>query len=200
MELVEASAIPPCCRECIPISLYTTPDERIEKLKRIAMAGSADPSVRAIAVFLAEQLRAMLGRVPTKAEVVQYLMDSLHLLVDYVPDPPGMEVFQSVRQTLAGLCGQRISTITGLRTGTGDCEDMAATLAALGLSLGIRMRPRWWAQDAPLNHVSAEADVDETGVWRPVEATLEGARFGQTPQQALATVGYHFRDRILGPQ
>lgn len=190
-------ALPSSCRECIAVDPYTTPEQRIAKLAEISRAGASNPLVVGLARNLYQHLRATLRREPTPAEMVQWLMDANHMLMDYLPDPPGEEVFQSVRWSLAGGGGSRLSPLTGEKTGAGDCEDMASTIAALGLALGIPMRCRWWQQEgAPLNHVSAEAFVD--GRWQVAEATLPGARFGEGPYEALARVGSAHRDRVLG--
>lgn len=176
----------------------TLPSEREQMLDQIAAAASRDPRVKAVADGLYAMLAARLGRAPRRPELLQWLMDSVHLLADYAPDPPGEEMFQSVQWTIGGGCGAGLSPITGRQKGCADCEDQATLLVALCLALGIRARVKWIDQEgSPLNHVSAMAELDG-GTWVCTDATIPGARPGETPNQALDRVGPGFRSRIFG--
>ncbi len=132
----------------------------------------------------------------------------IHLLVEYVGDPPGEEVFQSVEYTLTNELGREVSPLTGRRKGTADCEDLSAAVVALGLALvalgltpGLTLRNRWWNQPGAVqNHVAGEA-CDPTFVHEPcisVETTIPGALAGDDPYQALFRVGGDFRTRVFG--
>lgn len=188
--------------EEVPAS--TLPSEREAMLDRIAAAGARDPNVAVLAQSLADKLAARLGRAPTRSELIQWLMDSVHLLVDYAPDPAGREVFQSVPWTLAFACGTSTSPLTGRRKGCADCEDQAALLCALLMANGIAARVKWLDQPgSPLNHVSAVALIDgarpgDPRAWVCADATIPGARPGETPYQALERVGPGFRSRVFG--
>ena len=176
----------------------TLPSEREAMLDAIAASAARDPRVKAVADGLYTKLADRLGRAPPRPELLQWLMDSVHLLADYAPDLPGEEVFQSVQYTLWGGCGAGISPLTGQQKGCADCEDQAALLVALCLALGIRARVKWLDQPgSPLNHVSAMALLDG-GQWICTDATIPGARPGETPYQALDRVGPGFRSRIFG--
>ena len=145
-----------------------------------------------------------LGRTPTREELVQWLMDCVHLLMDYAPDPPGLEVFQTVQWSIGGQCGFSVSPITGATKGCGDCEDLATLLVCLCLCLGITARVKWIEQKgSPLNHVAAvvlfdDQRPDDPKAWRCTDATIPGARVGETPYEALDRVGPGFRSRIFG--
>jgi hypothetical protein len=91
----------------------TLPSEREEMLDLIAAAAARDPKILQVARGLYAKLAERLGRAPTRPELLQWLMDSVHLLTDYVPDEAGKEVFQSVQWTLGGRCGTTISPLTG---------------------------------------------------------------------------------------
>ena len=144
------------CPACYEVPPTTPPDERERDLMTLSRSGASDPAVRGVARALYRMAADRLGRPPTTPELVQWLMGAVHLLVDYVPDPPGREVFQTVLWTLTGGCGFGPSPLTGLRKGCGDCEDLAGLLVAFCLSLGVDAKVAWMDQPgAPLNHVTA---------------------------------------------
>lgn len=178
------------------------PQTRVALLMDYAREGAADPRVAKIARALVEARSRVIGRNLTPAEAAQALADGVHELVDYVPDPPGEEVFQSAVTTLGNACGRGPSPLTGGAKGCGDCEDLAVLLAAFCMALGIRAQVVWMEQPgAPLNHVSAQVCVDPAlpDCWQWLDATLPGARLGEHPYDALARVGDAFRARVFGP-
>jgi len=188
---------PAPCPQCFVVSPLTLPSERIAKLQALALLGADDIRVQVIARHLYQMLSDALGRPPTRLETLQWLMNALHLLCDYVPDPPGEEVFQTVQWTLGGGGGFSVSPITGRQKGCGDCEDLACALVCLCLCLGISARCFWWDQpNSPLNHVSVKAMLD--GAEIDLDATIPGARPGESPYEALARVGPDFRSRVFG--
>lgn len=169
-----------------------------------------NPRVQAVARELYGLLSRSLRRAPSPPEAMQWLMDSIHLLVQYQGDPPGEEVFQSVEYTLTNELGSEVSPLTGRRKGTADCEDLSAAVVALGramMKLGLLppfvLRNRWWNQPGAVqNHVASEAcDAGYPG--EPcvsVETTIPGARLGDSPYQALFRVGADFRQRVFGAE
>lgn len=171
---------------------------------RLARDGANDSRIQTIARGLYAMLAERLGRTPTREELVQWLMDAVHLLMDYAPDPPGLEVFQTVQWSIGGECGFSVSPITGNRKGCGDCEDLATLLVCLCLCLGITARVKWIEQKgSPLNHVAAlvlfdDQRPDDPRAWRCTDATIPGARVGETPYEALDRVGPGFRSRVFG--
>ncbi len=193
------------------IAETTPPAERERLLDLISSVGADNPNVRRMALGLYQRLTEKLGRTPSAAEVVQWLMDQIHSLVEYVPDPDGLEIFQSIEWTLGGGASTMTSPLTGHPAGIADCEDFAAAVVSLGTALarmglvpGLVLRNRWWNQPgAAQNHVAAEAchaafrtKFGERCV--AVETTIPGARLSESPMQALARIGPHFARRILG--
>lgn len=192
------------CRECYEIPPTMPPAERILRLNRESQRAAQDPSIQRLARALYTRLATRLGRAPTSTETLQELMDAIHLLVDYVPDPPGREIFQTVRSTLSNGLGRGISPLTGQLKGGDDCEGLAAAVVALGLVLGLNMGNHWYHQEgAALNHVAAEAC--DGGPWPthfgrciPIETTIPGARPGETPYDVLRRIGPAHKERIFG--
>jgi len=178
------------------------PLARLDLLMRLAAAGAADDRVKILGAGLTAMLGERLGRVPTPEELVQWLGDAVHLLVDYAPDPAGEEVLQTVLWTLGGEGGRTVSPITNAPKGGGDCEDLASLLVALCMVVGLRARVVWMEQPgSPLNHVSAQVCVDPSrgdDCWLWLDATLPGARLGENPYDALARLGPDFRSRVYG--
>jgi transglutaminase-like putative cysteine protease len=192
------------CAHCYRIEATVPPETRERMLSELADRGAKDPYVQTVARSLYGLLVARLGRAPTAVELVQWLMDQIHDLVDYVPDPDGEEIFQDVRYTLAGGSGYGTSSLSGSRRGGADCEDLATAVVSLGRVLGLRMYPKWWDQKgARLNHVAAQVCDggtirSEFGGCVSVETTIPGARVGETPYQALERVGNNFQNRVFG--
>lgn len=187
------------------------PAARERMIYGLAIVGAQNPEVRAIAERLYGQLAQNLGRAPTAVELLQWLTDRVHDLVDYIPDPPTQEIFDTVEFSLFSRTGKSVSPITGDLKGSGDCEELAKVLVAFGRILGLNVRPRWWDQPgASLNHVSAEACdggslPSDFASWPstragciPVETTVPGAIVGETPYQALARTGSMVGDRVFG--
>lgn len=189
------------CPSCVVIPPTASPSERVALLMRYAQEGARDPRVQTIAQALLAMLSQRLQRRPTSSETAQFFADALHLLTQYLPDPDGQEVFQSVQQTLGGGCGSEVSPITGKLKGCGDCEDLAAAFVALCMVVGIPSRVVWLEQPgAPLNHVSAQVRTDPARPeeWLWMETTIPGARLGENPYGALQRLGEQFRTRVFG--
>ncbi len=175
----------------------TPPADREVMLYARALSASRDPGVRRLALWVRARAAGDLGRAPSATELVQAVTDAQHELIEYAPDPPGVEVFNSVQWTLGNGLGSRVSPITERLMGRADCEDLADSACAMGIALGLDMRPKWWDQDgAPQNHVS--------GTWLAagrvitVETTLPGARVGETPQEASWRLGPDAMLRVFG--
>lgn len=176
---------------------WVPPAERERILDGYARAGAANPWVQTVARTLDAMLVRQLGREPTGLERVQWLLDCQSDLAQYKPDPEGREVFQPVVYTLGCQCATAVSVLTGLRKGVGDCEDLGAAVCALGLVLGVPMRVKWWDQPGAVqNHVSAAIITGRDPVI--VEATIPGARVGESPYEAVARVGPGYRSRVFG--
>lgn len=203
----------------VEVPATVPPPVRETLLDALAWEGANDPLVRALAARivgegsgLARCVRAD-GRatVGNPREAFQDLLTALPDLVVYTPDPDSREIFSRVRATLAPAPGTPRSRLTGAPKGRDDCEGMATLYAALARSLGLDARPVWIDQEhqgAPLNHVAAVAcglgDHAPSGAvlgsarfapagcaW--VEATIPGARVGESPPEAVAR---HGRPRI----
>ena len=189
------------CAQCVLIAPTTTPQARVKILMQLSQEGAADARVQTVVAGLVAMLAERLARNPTPAELAQWFADSVHLLMDYTPDPPGEEVFQTVVWSLGGECGRDESPITGARKGCGDCEDLASLLVAFCMVVGIRARVVWMEQPgSPLNHVSAQVWLDPNAVdgWLWLDATLPGALLGENPYAALTRLGADFRTRVFG--
>lgn len=177
---------------------WVPPAERVRILDDYSRRGAAEPWVQTVARTLDRTLARSLGREPTGMERVQWLLDCLHDLAQYKPDPPGFECFQPVIYTLGCQCATAVSVLTGLRKGVGDCEDLASAVCALGLVIGVPMRVKWWDQPGHIqNHVSGLFCPNGTDCVT-VEATIPGARVGESPYEAIARVGPGYRSRIFG--
>lgn len=192
------------CPGCYLVPATVSPVARVALLNEESRKAARNPAVQAQAHMLYRRLAARLGRGPSPRELLQELMDRVHDFVDYVPDPPGVELFQSVLSTLTNRRGRSLSPFTGQVKGGDDCEGLAAVVVAWGLVLGLNTGNRWWNQPgAALNHVSAEAC--DGGPWPtdfqtclPLETTIPQARLGESPYEALARLGPLHRQRVFG--
>jgi hypothetical protein len=177
----------------IPATMQPAARERL--LSALADEGAGDLMVQALGAALVERARQRLGRDPTDRERLQALLDGLHELVQYRPDPAGQEVFNRVVWTFTPRPFNPLSPLSGKPKGQGDCEDFATAYAALARAQGLDAHPRWVDQPgSTLNHVAAVscglADVE----FRPsgcawVETSIAGAQVGETTDQALERHG-----------
>lgn len=167
-----------------PVSLFTTPCQRVLSLEDVANdAASSLSEVRAAGRALLHAQPAGFT-VPTgslQGDRTILLADRLLSFVQsvgYHEDRPGEEWFQRPDYTL--------------RHG-GDCEDLSTLFVALAKTLGLRARLEWFTQpNASLNHVTSKVwlgpnhrvPVDEDG-WAWAETTMRGARLGECPYDAL---------------
>jgi len=143
---------------------------------------------------------------PDHRELFACLMGDVHELVDYLPDPPGEEVFQPVWSVIWNGMGRTMSPITGQRKGGDDCEGLATVFVTFARVLGYNASCVWWDQPgANLNHVAAQvcnggpigADIGSP-VCIPIETTIPGAIPGETPYDALRRIGPNYQARIFG--
>lgn len=71
----------------------------------------------------------------------------------------------------------------------GDCEDLGALFVALCGAAGIVARLVWLSQaNAPQDHVTAQVLLDGRWVW--ADASILGARLGESSYQAAARIGH----------
>lgn len=135
--------------------------------------------------------------------VAQGLLDAVHDLAEYTPDPvDGLyDFFSRVPETLRPRRGAPRSTLTGRPRGAGDCDDLTVLAVSLVRAAGIRARPEWIDQPgAFLNHVSPIVYLPTTAhpsgepAW--AESTIEGARVGEHPYRVVERLGHG--PRIFG--
>jgi transglutaminase-like putative cysteine protease len=95
------------------------------------------------------------------------LLDRVHRLVTYKPDPEGRDVFREIEWTIAN---------------GGDCEDLSALFVAMCRTAGLAARLVWLEQQsyAALNHVTAQVLLSD-GAWHWADASLPNAQLGQHP-------------------
>ncbi|MDP3274735.1 MAG: transglutaminase-like domain-containing protein [Deltaproteobacteria bacterium] len=140
------------------------PHTRIEILTQLAAQGALDREVVAFA--------RVVPREQNETHQARALLTTMHREVPYRPDPPGLEVFQDVRETLAQ---------------GGDCEDLAVLFVSLAQLLGLRARVVWLDQQihgAMLNHVYPQVWLN--GVWVDADPSVAGAELGESPMHAAA--------------
>lgn len=116
------------------------------------------------------RLREGVERLPlaSRAEVLLSRVQQL----GYRPDPQG-EWLQTGRETASR---------------GGDCEDLSALFVALCGAAGVVARMVWISQrHAPQDHVAAQVLLD--GRWRWADASIRGARLGESPYEAAARLG-----------
>jgi transglutaminase-like putative cysteine protease len=126
------------------------------------------PLVRQLAALIPHDAPAR-SRAAHVLELVQRL--------NYRPDPPGLEIFQSAEETIAR---------------GGDCEDLATLFVALARLVGLRAKIVWLNQQihgAALNHVYARVLVDAQ--WLDAECSIAGARLGEAPSDAARRLKTH---------
>jgi transglutaminase-like putative cysteine protease len=139
----------------------TPPSSRVALLDSLAEDAMQRPLVR--------QFAALLPHDGPERSRAKRALELVHKL-PYRPDPQGLEIFQSAEETIAR---------------GGDCEDLATLFVALARLVGLRAKIVWLNQQihgAALNHVFARVLVD--GGWLDAEASIAGARLGETPSDA----------------
>jgi hypothetical protein len=164
------------------------PADRIALMEAMARQGSEDPGV-SWALALVQRKASVRGSLDRRQKL-QALLDGLHGLAEYRDDPPGeLDYYGRVQWTLTPREDTRVSPLSGLRRGSGDCEDLAMAFCAFAMVVGIPARCVWLPQpNSPQNHVAAvSCDLPEGCVW--VETTLPGARVGEHPYDAYRRLG-----------
>lgn len=137
----------------------------LRRVRQVAVVGTTDPQVQALARRIYAARSTDGGRVALALALVQS--------VPYQHDPPGSDPILPVVDVLRGApC---------------DCEDRAAALVSLVWLLGLDARPAYLEQDgAREDHMSAQARVGRRWEW--ADATVSGARLGEAPWTAAARV------------
>lgn len=188
----------------IRVSPETPPAMREAMLSVLVDEGV--PAVLPIAQRVrAEAWREAPGEAPfeASARLAQRLLEAVHDLVEYQPDPVDglFDFFSRVPETLRPRRGTPRSRLTGRTQGLGDCEDMAVLACALLRAVGLRARPVWLSQPGAFqNHVALEVFLPTAAhpsglpVW--AEATIEGARVGEHPYTVVEREGHG--PRIFG--
>lgn len=139
-----------------------TPQQRLDEAVALARADLDAPALR--------RLREGTERLtpPLRAALILQRVQAL----GYHPDPEG-EWLQSGRETAAH---------------GGDCEDLAALFVVLCVAAGVPARVVWIAQPGRRqDHVAGQILLSER--WRWAEATIPGARIGESPYAAAARIG-----------
>lgn len=198
--------MPSWCERCIRIDPTVQPVDRLRILNGYCDFAVRLPFFQEIAYRILAEQKAELGRDPSASELLQRLMESVHDMVTYLPDPDGEEVFQPVLSVVTNGMGKGTSRITGLHRGGDDCEGLATVFVTLARILGFRASNVWWNQPgASLNHVAAQVCdggefPTEFGSPRciPIETTIPGALPGETPYDAIRRIGPEYRNRIFG--
>lgn len=139
-----------------------TPQQRLDEAVALARADLDAPALRRLrdgAAGLTPPLRAAL--------ILQRVQ-----ALGYHPDPEG-EWLQSGRET-----AER----------GGDCEDLASLFVVLAVAVGVPARVVWIAQPGRRqDHVAAQVHIN--GRWQWAEASILGARIGESPYAAAARIG-----------
>jgi hypothetical protein len=197
---------PKWCKFCYLVDPHVPPSERLVILNGYCADAALMPPIIELAHVLKEKCARGLGREPRPLELFSCLMADVHDLVDYLPDPPGLEVFEPVWSVLWNGMGRTISPITGQRKGGDDCEGLATVFVTFARILGYNASCVWWDQPgASLNHVAAQ--VCDGGTARtdfgspiciPIETTIPGAIPGETPYDALRRIGSDYQSRVFG--
>jgi len=144
-----------------------TVGERLAELLRTCEAAQRDPLVREAASLA----RSLAGEDPTPLDLACAAL-RVAQRSGYQRDQPG-EWFQSVRYTV----------VHG-----GDCEDLSALFVSLAWLLGLDADLIWLEQpDRPLDHVAAKVLVG--GAWLWADASVCGARVGESPYAAMDRLG-----------
>jgi hypothetical protein len=201
-----STPFPSWCRECVRIDPTVQPVDRLVILNGYCDYAVTLPFFRETAHRIYRELAAELGRQPTATELLTRLMESVHDLVDYLPDPDGEEIFQPVLSCITNGLGRNVSRLTGQKRGGDDCEGLATVFVTLARILGFKASNVWWEQPgASLNHVAAQ--VCDGGTFPtnfgsprciPIETTIPGAAPGETPYEAIKRIGPAYKSRVFG--
>lgn len=141
--------------------------ERLDELDRTADEAQSDPLLLA----LAQRAIELAGPDPTLIDLAHAAL-RLAQRAGYQRDEAG-ELFQPVRYTIEH---------------GGDCEDLAALFVALARALGLTAELIWIEQpDRPLDHVVAQVQID--GAWYWADASVCGAKVGESPYAAMDRLG-----------
>lgn len=152
-------------RTCIPSS--TPVCERAQLLYALAVQGSVTDTVDR----LARRIRALAPEKKIPSFVQQALYEVQKL--PHVPDPEGQDCYRTAEET--ALYGA-------------ECKGKNILFSAIMIRLGIVAEPVWIMQEGmPLNHVASVVMLEGTPYW--ADASIPGARLGETPYEALERSG-----------
>lgn len=155
-------------RYCV---LSSTPVcDRVALLNQYALNGMTTPTVREYS----ERVRAT-ARSRSPWDLTERAMELVQEL-PYVPDPHLEDCYKDVETTA--------------KTG-GECKALNILLVSILRRLGIDAEVVWIMQEGkPLNHVASVVHFNQEPFW--ADASIRGARLGETPYQALERTGaYH---------
>lgn len=149
----------------------TTEQDRIDLLQDLAVHGSRLPEIGSLAQIVLSRVAIQQGHAGRVRAIASEALKAIQHL-EYHQHPSG-EWFQRVDYTL---------------THGGNCEDLSSALVALLMRLGITAKAIWVNQsDRPLNHVAVQAFVNNR--WQWADPSISGARFGESPYQAIERLG-----------
>ena len=177
---------PPNVVPTIVINDFTPAAEREELLNALADEGANTKQVRHLARWGVTTLVLELQRAPTDLELAQKLLDMMHELVQYGDDAVDHEEYSRAVTSLVPVEGMPVSPLTGRPKGRGDCDDLGVLFSALCRAAGMSSDVIWVDQKgAQYNHVASVLCVGagERCYW--VEATIPGARVGETTQAVI---------------
>lgn len=149
--------------------------QKVDILRECVVAPALGPGPRGTE-FLRDLLTQILGAAPRtvnsnrKGWLAAYLFSWIQSRVRYVNDPLSLEIFTQIPELL--------------KRGYGDCDDLAAMVAALFGAVGIPVRCRVikTRNTEGWSHIYPIAFLD--GAWRAFDASVPDAR-----------PGWEFRDR-----
>jgi len=179
------------------INDYTPSAEREEILNALADEGAAAPEIRRLTRWRLARLTLQLGREPTELEIAQAMLDLMHDLVRYEDDPVDHEEYSRPITTLRPIEGNPISPVSGQPKGKGDCDDMAVLFAAFARAAGLHSDVIWVDQrGGTYNHIASTVCIKGEGTCHWVEATIPGARVGETTREVVARIGVKGREDL----
>lgn len=181
----------------IVINDYTPSAEREEILNALADEGAASQEIRRLARWRIARLTLELGREPSELEIAQAMLDLMHDLVKYAEDPVDHEEYSRPLTTLRPVPGNPISRVSGQPKGSGDCDDMAVLFAAFARAAGLHSDVIWVDQrGGSFNHIASTVCIRGEGSCHWVEATIPGARVGETTREVVARIGVKGREDL----
>lgn len=107
------------------------------------------------------------GVAEPRRHMLERLLAAVQRRVRYVPDPVGQD------------------PVTTWETARGDCKDSAVLFASMAVALGARVRLMAMGWKGRPSHVCAQVALDAGAPWLWAETTLDGARLGEHPTDAL---------------